>query len=248
MSYYRQPPYRVYGSGASFGLPSVTPVVRALMIACGGIWLLQFLFEVVLGRGDPSWYFGIVPPLVVHAGFPFFWQPFTYMFLHSTGNLLHLLFNMLILYMVGSDLERHWGGKRFLTYYLVCGVGAGLFVIVSGLLAGTNAPTIGASGAIYGLLLAFGMIFSERVVLFMLLFPMRARTLCWILFGIAFVSTWDQRAGGVSHVAHLGGMVVGYLYLKRAWRLGDFYREIRWRIRRRKFRVMPPGDEDRWVH
>jgi len=249
MSYYRQPPSRVYGVGA--GLPPVTPVVKAIMIACAGIWLLQFVVRLVqverFGQlaWDPSDIFGIVPWRVAQG---WIWQLATYMFLHSTSSLAHLLINMLVLYMVGGDLERHWGAARFLRYYLICGIGAGVFVTVGGLLTNPLAPTIGASGAIYGVLLAFGMIFSERVLLFMLLFPIRARTMCWILFAIAFLSTWSESAGGVSHVAHLGGMVVGYLYLKRVWHLGEFYRELRWKLRRRRFRVMPPGDQDRWTH
>jgi len=245
MSYYRQPPYRVYGTGGALGFPPLTPVVKGLLAACCAVWAIQFVAETFFGYGDLIFLFGIVPPLFAGG---YVWQPFTYMFLHATFPLWHLIFNMLVLYMIGADLERHWGGRRFLVYYLVCGVGAGLFVAVAGLLSGTVAPTIGASGAIYGLILAFGTVFAERVVLFMLLFPMKARTLAWILFGIAFLSTWDRRSGGVSHIAHLGGMVVGYLYLKRAWRVGEFYRELRWRIRRRKFRVMPPRDQDPWVH
>ena len=245
MSYYRHAPSRPSGSGIGFGLPPVTPVTRAIMIACGIVWGVQFLVGPVLGRADLSWFFGIVPPLVVRG---YVWQPLTYMFLHSPVQISHLLLNLLILWMVGGDLERHWGARRYLTYYLVCGAGAGLFVTVAGYLSGTSVPTIGASGAIFGLLLAYGIIFSERMILFMLIFPMRARTLSWVLFAIAFVSAWGQSASGVSHIAHLGGMVVGYLYLKRVWRVGDLYRDIRWRIRRRKFRVAPPDDHDRWVN
>lgn len=245
MSYYRNPPRRASSSGIGFGVPRMSPVVKAIVIACAVVWLVQFAAE-RMGYGlHVEWFFGLVPRLVIRG---FVWQPFTYMFLHSTSNLFHLVLNMLILWMIGGDLERHWGGRRFLTYYLICGAGAGVFVTAAGLVAGADVPTIGASGAIYGVLLAFGMVFSERVVLFMLIFPMRARTLCWILFFIAFVSSWSPGAGGVSHVAHLGGMVVGYLYLKRVWRLGELYRDFRWRIRRRKFRVMPPSDEDRWVN
>ena len=244
MSYYRQPPNRVYGTG-SIGLPPVTPVVKALMITCCTVWVAEFIAEWALRGNDAIFLFGIVPTLVVHG---YVWQPFTYMFLHATSSPWHLVFNMLVLYMFGADLERHWGGRRFLRYYLVCGVGAGLFVTVAGLLAHASAPTIGASGAIYGLILAFGIVFAERVVLFMMFFPMKARTLSWILFGIAFFSSWDARSSGVSHVAHLGGIVVGYLYLKRVWNVGEFYRELRWKLRRRKFRVMPPRDEDRWTH
>jgi membrane associated rhomboid family serine protease len=245
MSYYRHPPYRTSGPGLGIGFPPVTPMTRAIMIACAVVWAVQFLLGPVLGRADLSRLFGIVPPLVVRG---FVWQPFTYMFLHSPVQISHLLLNLLILWMVGGDLERHWGGRRYLAYYLVCGAGAGVFVTVAGYLSGTSVPTIGASGAIYGLLLAYGIIFSERTILFMLIFPMRARTLSWVLFAVAFVSAWGQSASGVSHIAHLGGMVVGYLYLKRVWRVRDLYRDIRWRIRRRRFRVAPPDDRDRWVN
>lgn len=245
MSYYRHAPYRSGGGGISLGVPPLTPVTKGIMIACGGVWIVQILLRLAL-RVDLSPVFGIVPSAVVSG---WIWQLFTYMFLHAPEleNPFHLLMNLLILWMVGGDLERHWGGRRFLAYYLVCGVGAGLFVTGAGLLARTSAPTIGASGAIYGLLLAFGMIFSERTILFMLIFPMRARTLSWILFGIAFVSALGQSASTVSHVAHLGGMVVGWLYLKRAWRIAEIWRELRWRLLRRKFRVAP-RDDDRWVN
>ncbi len=245
MSYYRHPPNRGSGSGIGFGLPPVTPVTRVIMIACGVVWAVQFLIGPVLKGPDLSWLFGIVPSLTLRG---YVWQPFTYMFLHSPVQISHLLLNLLILWMVGGDLERHWGGRRFFTYYLVCGAGAGVFVTVAGYLSGASVPTIGASGAIYGLLLAYGIIFSERMILFMLIFPMRARTLSWVLFAVAFVSAWGQSGSGVSHMAHLGGMVVGYLYLKRVWRVGDLYREVRWRVKRRRFRVAPPDDHDRWVN
>src|SRR3972149_215476 len=126
MSYYRQPPSRIYGVGA--GLPPVPPVVKTIMIACAAIWLLQFGTRLVGGERfgpvawDPSGGFGIVPWRGAAGGGL---ELVTYMFLHSTGSLAHLLINMLVLYMVGGDLERHWGPVRFLRYYLVCGVGGG---------------------------------------------------------------------------------------------------------------------------
>ena len=249
MSYYRVPPSRPTGSGIQLGLPPVTPVNRGIMIACGVVWGVQFLVGPVLGGSSGGWdlagYLGVVPSRVLHG---WIWQPLTYMFLHSTAVFTHLLLNLLMLWMIGGDLERHWGGRRYLTYYLVCGAGAGLCVVALGAWRGVDVPTIGASGAIYGLLLAYGMIFADRVFYFMMIFPMRARTMTWILFAIAFLSNWSNGRDGVSHVAHLGGMAVGYLYLKRAWVPAALYRELRWRIRRRRFKVMPPGDTDRWVH
>ena len=92
------------------------------------------------------------------------------------------------------------------------------------------------------------MHFTSYVLLFMLIFPIKARTMAWILFAIAFISNFTQQSDGVSYVAHLGGMVVGWLYLKRAWRVGDVWRELVWRVKRGRFKVMPPNDSDRWTH
>jgi membrane associated rhomboid family serine protease len=245
MSYYRVPPQRPTGPQGFIGLPSVTPANRGIMIACGAVWLVQVVLGPVLRLVDLSTYFGIVPLAVAHG---WVWQPLTYLFLHAPTHPMHILLNMLMLWMIGGELERYWGAKRYVTYYLVCGVGAGLFVTALGLARAPEIPTIGASGAIYGLFLAYGMLFSERIIYFMMVFPIRARTMSWILFAIAFLSNWTQGADGVSHIAHLGGMVIGWLYLKKAWHLPNLWREVRWRVRRRRFKVMPPGDEDRWVN
>lgn len=246
MSYYRNPPFR--GSGVQLGLPPVTPVNRAILVACAAVWCVQFALYLVSPSDWPERILGLVPESVASG---LIWQPFTYLFLHAPNVPTHLLLNMLVLWMFGGELERHWGGRRYLTYYLICGVGAGLFVCAQALLRGDPrallTPTVGASGAIYGLILAYGVIFAERVVLFMMIFPMKARTMTWILFGIAFLSNLSQSADGLSHIAHLGGMVVGWLYLKKAWRIGEMLREVRWKLRRRKFKVMPPND-DRWIH
>ena len=246
MSYYRSaPPRGGWGGGESLGLPAVTPVNKALMIACGVVWGAQVLLGPFLGWVDLSPFLGLVPVAVVHG---WLWQLVTYAFLHSPVMYSHNLFNLLMMWMIGGDLERHWGGRKYLTYWLVCGIGAGVCVTLAGAFRGVTTPTIGASGAIYGVLLAYGTIFAERRLLFMLLFPIKARTMAWILFAIAFVSSLTPQGDRVSQVAHLGGMAVGWLYLKRAWRVGDLWREIVWRLRRRRFKVMPPKDTDRWVH
>jgi membrane associated rhomboid family serine protease len=199
----------------------------------------------------PSVVFGLVPVYVIRGTaelpFPWLWQPFTYMWLHSPFDPFHILLNMLFVWMMGGDLERHWGGQGFLRYYLVTGVGAGVFITLGGALTGQVIPTLGASGAVYGLFIAFGMIFSQRIILFMMIFPMRARTFAWVMFGVSFFFTFTHSAGPVSHVAHLGGAVVGFLYLKRAWRVRPWIDELRWKLKRRKFKVMPPKDDD-WIH
>ncbi len=243
MSFYRQPPFRAYGT--AIGWPPLTPMVRSLMIALSATWGVQFVLMLLAGRGWLSLWLGLIPARVLHGEV---WRVGTYMWLHAEASPWHLLFNLLFLWMFGGDLERHWGSRAFLRYYLVCGLGAGLCIFVAGLFALPYAVTLGASGAIYGLILAFGVVFGERIVLFMLVFPMKARVFALVMFGIAFVFSLGYSAGGVSHVAHAGGMAVGYLYLKRAWRVGEFWRELRWRLRRRRFRVMPPPDDDRWIH
>lgn len=243
MSYYRHPPHRFSGSG--IGLPPLTPMVRTIMIVCGSVWGAQFLMWPLLRITPLSVWLGLIPDKVLGGQV---WLPFTYMWLHAEFSPFHLLFNLLFLWMFGGELERAWGGRAFLRYYLVCGVGGGLFILVGGLLSDPSTVTIGASGAIYGLILAYGMMFSQRVILFMMIFPMKSRTFAIVMFLVSFVFTIGYSRSGISHIAHLGGMVVGYLYLKRAWRIGEFSQELRWRLRRRKFKVMPPRDEDRWIN
>ena len=252
MSYYRQGPFRPGGSGMHIGVPPVTPYLKAIMIACGAVWLVQVLLTYVAFRPAGLSFeelFGVVPFLVTRG---MIWQPFTYMFLHDPLGPMHLLFNLLFLWMFGGELERYWGSRGFLRYFLICGVGGGVFITLLGLAAGAmHQPTIGVSGALFGLIAAYGMIFGERTVLFMLLFPMKARTMAMILFAIAFFYTFTGSGGNVSHVGHLGGALTGFLYLKRAWRVGNLYRELRWRLRRRRFKVMPretKDDSDRWVN
>jgi len=246
MSYYRQGPFRPSGPGVQFGMPGLTPYVKILVLTCTGVWLAQWVLG--LAGVDLVRWLGLTPFAVVHG---WVWQPVTYMFLHSY-DVFHLLFNMLLLWMFGGELERHWGSRAFLRYYLVCGIGAGLLAVPYNYAIGAEMiPTIGASGAIFGVIMAYGMVFSERTVLFMLLFPMRARTMAILLFAVQFFYLVSGTRSGISYIAHLGGAIVGLLYLKRAWRVGDLYREIRWRIMRRRFRVMPPGDRDgpdRWIH
>ena len=116
--------------------------------------------------------------------------------------------------------------------------GGGVAVTSRRLLPGPHPPTVGASGAIFGVIVAYGVVFAERVIYLMVLFPIKARTFAWIMFAVAFLSMLTQSASGVSNIAHLGGMVVGWLYLKRAWRVGEMSpRAARWH-QRRTFRVM----------
>lgn len=142
------------------------------------------------------------------------WQPFTYLFLHDPGGVSHILLNMLMLFFVGKTLEETWGLEKFLRFYFLSGVGAGLCVIVVAYIMGDKmVPTIGASGAIFGLLLAFGMLFPDATILFGMVFPIKAKYAVMILGAIAFLGTL-KGGGSISHIAHLGGMLCGFLLIR----------------------------------
>jgi len=152
--------------------------------------------------------FGLVPALVLGRGF--IWQLLTYMFLH--GSLLHIFFNMLFLWMMGSELERYWGSREFVKYYLVTGAGAG---VVNVLVQPHSAvPIIGASGAVFGLIIAFGMAFPDRELLLYFFIRIKAKHFAVLIGLIELISLFALPNAGVARFAHLGGLVVGYLYLK----------------------------------
>lgn len=236
--------------------------VKWLLITNTALFILYFLvMHTVVSHPseDPFFYFGLVPRMVIQVlGIP---QLFTYMFLHDPWGFWHILINMLMLWMFGADLERTWGTRRFLHYYLLCGIGAGVSVVIGNAMFGTlDTRTIGASGAVFGLLLAFGMQFPNVTVLFSFLFPIKAKYFVMILGAIAFLSTIGASGSGVSHVAHLGGMVFGYLYLRSGFSRIELIGPVRrqyadWKMRRarRKFKVYlrkkdSDSDRDRWVH
>ncbi|MBI4481318.1 MAG: rhomboid family intramembrane serine protease [Acidobacteria bacterium] len=207
----------------SFGGP-LTTGVKYLLFITGGAFLLQMLDQVV----EPPVFvtkFGLVPALV--TGRFYLWQLITYLFLH--GGLFHLLINMLVLWMFGGELERAWGTRRFLKYYFFTGVGAGVCIVA--LSWNFLVPTIGASGAIYGLLLAYGILFPDRIIYLYFLIPVRAKYFVAIIGFFAFLGSISGARTGVSHIGHLGGLVCGLIYLKG----GRLVEEIRyWHVRRKR--------------
>ncbi|MBE8163166.1 MAG: rhomboid family intramembrane serine protease [Bdellovibrionaceae bacterium] len=151
-----------------------------------------------------------------------FWQPVTYMFLHSKS-LFHILFNMFMLWMLGSELEKKWGPSFFLKYYLLCGIGSafiysGVFFVAqffSKSLFVFSIPVVGASAAIFGLLAAYGLLFKNRIIFFMMIFPIKAKNLVLLLAGIEVFNLLDHGLGGpTANLSHLGGLLVGFLYLQ----------------------------------
>lgn len=189
-----------------------TPTVRALLIVTIAAFVIQMVADTFFGLGIVE-YFALTPALVLQKFW--LWQFATYMFMHA--DLFHILFNMLVVWMIGSELEAQWGGKFFLKYYLTCGLSGGVFYFLIQLLfkGSMMMPIVGSSGAVYGLLVAYGIIYSERQLLFMMLFPMKAKYFVLVLAAIEFVSTVFYGRGGTSiaNAAHLGGMIVGFAYL-----------------------------------
>ena len=167
--------------------------------------------------------FGLVPKLVWSE--LMIWQPFTYMFFH--GGIWHVLINMFVLWMFGNELERLWGKKFFLNYYFTTGVGAGLVTMIFGLNSMT--PIVGASGAVYGVLLAYGVIYPNRQVYLYGLIPIKS---IWFVIGvgvIAFLSSFNEMSQ-ISHLTHLSGMIIGYLLLKKPVRLKALWFSISKRV------------------
>jgi membrane associated rhomboid family serine protease len=196
-----------YRSRSSFFNSSLPNGVKWLLASNIAVYLLYFLTVDRL----PWLFLELIPHMVVTG---YVWQLFTYLFLHDPHGVFHILFNMLALWMFGTPVEQTWGTRRFLQYYFLCGIGAGICVVVVNMLAGNSyQSTIGASGAIYGLLLAYGMLFPEQEILFMFLFPLKAKYAVMIYGAIAFLGSL-QIGGTVSNLAHLGGMIFGFVYIK----------------------------------
>jgi membrane associated rhomboid family serine protease len=230
---------------ASFGPGPLTPAIKAIVVACVVLFFADAL------RPELRVWLGLVPRDVVER--LSVWQPFTYMFMH--GGVGHILFNMLSLWMFGTELERMWGPVFFGRFYIVCGLGAAFTQIVLGLLLPGDlgasfyfVPVVGASGAIYGVLFAYAMYFPTREILMSFLFPVQAKYMVMILGLISLYMAIT--ASGVAGAAHLGGLATGWFYLRgRRMRLAAEiqYQFNRWRINRarRRFDVHPGGRDDR---
>lgn len=230
--------------------PPLTPMLKYLVIFTSAVFVLTYLPAQLFGWGWPFLVFGLRPYAVTHQ--LFLWQLVTYLFLH--GGFFHILFNLFALWMFGSDLERLWGGRQFLFYFFLCGVGAACFDVL--VQPSSLSITIGNSGAIYGILLAFGLLFPDRPILLWFVIPIKAKWFVLAMGVIEFVSELSRSGPGISHLAHLGGMLVGFLYLRGGvlsgrWRLRyDDWRRARLR---RKFELYMrkqerKDDAGRWIN
>ncbi|HEX2928985.1 MAG TPA: rhomboid family intramembrane serine protease [Candidatus Binatia bacterium] len=215
---------------------TITPAVQWLLAANIGVYFLQLtLFgsdqvynALGLSFGDLS------------SGW---WTPFTYMFVHA--GLWHLAFNMLALWMFGCDLERRWGSSFFLRYYFITVIGGGILNTL--FVPNQMGPSIGASAGVYGILLAYGLIYPNRIVYFYFLFPIKMKHYVWIIGAIALYSSITAGQSGIAHLAHLGGMVFGYLYLRGGNpfdRVKDYLDRRRLARLKRRFQVYPGRKDD----
>jgi membrane associated rhomboid family serine protease len=186
-------------------MPPIPPLTQALMLICTALFCVNLFIP--LGVWFALWPLG--------SGLFWPWQPVTYALLH--GSLMHLFFNMLGLWMFGSELERLWGARRYWQFLLAGAIAAAATQLLFNALSGSNVPTVGASGSLFALLLAFGMLFPNRII--MPLFPpipMKARTFVMVFGGLELL-LGITGGSGIAHFAHLGGMLGGFLMI-RYWR------------------------------
>ena len=216
---------------------------------------------IVRSSSQGPWFlqnFALVPAQVVQRFA--FWQVFTYLFLHA--GIGHVLWNMLALWMFGAELERTWGTRRFLGFYFACGIIAGLAIVIGAYLFGaTHVSTVGSSGAIYGVLMAYAVLFPNQTILFGFLIPMKTKYFVMIIGAVVLFESYvavAQGHGAVAPLAELTGLVAGYLILRgRRLRhsvgrpLSAGYRGWKLRRARKKFEVYlrkKDSNRDRWVH
>ncbi|MBA7485497.1 hypothetical protein ES707_21044 [subsurface metagenome] len=198
-----------YGYGR--GLPKA---VKALLIINAAIFVTAIFLNMSVHLNSVL---GLRPSMVFRK--LMIWQFFTYMFLH--GTFFHIGFNMFALWMFGSELEYSWGTRDFLKYYIVCGIGGGFLVWFTSLFGLSNplSSTIGASGAIFGLLVAYGMMWPNRLILVFGILPMKALHFVIIFGAIDLLQGLNRASTSIAHFAHVGGALTGFIYLKYGWRV-----------------------------
>ena len=218
--------YRSGGMNLSYQL---TPWVKRLLIANAVVFALTW----VIGREFVLEWFSFQPTKILLRP----WTPLTYMFLHA--DFWHVFWNMVMLFFFGPPLESKWGSKEFIRYYLVCGLGG---VALSFLFVSFS--IIGASAAVYGVMLAFAMAWPNAPIYVWGIFPVPAKWLVGAFFLISFFSAFGGAGGGVAHFAHLGGLLAGLIYLKTDWRASQAIQEMGKAARARRFAIVPREERE----
>jgi membrane associated rhomboid family serine protease len=219
--------YATYQAPLGFAL---TPWVKRLLLAN----VVVFFLAMVIGPDLVNRWFAFAPSAILTRP----WGVFTYMFLH--GGFWHLFWNMLILFFFGPPLESRWGSRDFLKYYFVCGLGgvALSFLFVPNWI-------IGASAALYGLMLAFAMTWPNAPIYIWGVFPVKAKWLVGFLFVVSVFNAFGGTGGGIAHFAHLGGIITGFLYLKSEWRPGIPRKGRSGHVRVRRMAIVPREDAEK---
>ena len=219
-----------YFYSIGYGLPRA---VKTLLFVNVGIFLVTYMFglDSLFNR-----VFGLIP-YYVNTKYTV-WQFFTYMFLH--GGWSHIIFNMFALWMFGAELEYNWGSCDFMWFYITCGLGGGLLVWFTAFfgLSGMYSTTIGASGAIFGLLVAYGMMWPDRMIFVFGILPMKALHFVLIFGALDLMQGLSGSGSGIAYFAHVGGGVTGFIYLKYGWRIMAHGENILRKIKRSKFKVI----------
>lgn len=215
--------YRDSYSNASIGGYHLTPWVKRLLIINTAVFLATWALPWLAGllAFQPSGVF--LKP----------WTVITYMFVH--GGFMHLFFNMLGLFFFGPPIERHWGSREFIKYYLICGLGGAALSFIFAF----NASVVGASGAVYGVMLAFAMMWPDMPIYIWGILPVKAKWLVAVLAGMSMLSAFTGSSDGVAHFAHLGGFAAGFLYIRLDNATGSPLQKMKKMVARRKFKVVP---------
>jgi membrane associated rhomboid family serine protease len=208
--------YNVYGRGGGglgIGPGMITPFIKLMLITNTAVFILQYFYPplTTLAGLTPSRFFSEFPNLL--------FQPFTYMFLH--GGVAHIFFNMFVLWMFGTEVEATWGSRPFGKFYLIAGLAGGILCLAVS--PGQSIPIVGASGAIYGVLVAYWIMFPNRYLYIWFLFPVKVK---WAIPGLMILGFLFS-GGNVAHMAHLGGALYGLAYMKLDWRIFAWSKRIK---------------------
>lgn len=212
-----------YGSNMQFGGYILSPWVKRLIIANAAVFVATFAVPALIS------YLAFQPSAILLRP----WSLLTYMFTH--GGFFHLFFNLLALFFFGPPIESAWGSREFIKYYLICGLGGAALSFVFAF----NSPIVGASAAVYGVMLAFAMMWPDLPIYIWGIFPVKAKWLVIFMGAISFFSAFGGSADGVAHFAHLGGLAAGFLYIKLDKKTGNPVQRVQKLFTRRKFKVVP---------
>ena len=211
--------------GGSFGGFALTPWVKRLIIVNLALFIVTSMVPLI------GSFLAFQPSGVLFRP----WTIVTYMFVH--GGFWHVFFNLLSLFFFGPPIESRWGSREFIKYYIICGLGGALLSFAFAF----NSSVVGASAAVYGVMLAFAMIYPDMPIYIYAIFPVKAKWLIAVLAAFSLFSAFSGGGDGVAHFAHLGGFAAGYLYLKLDFRAEDSVKKLKRMVNKPKLTVVPGG-------